>query len=82
MIINIKNRKDLITIDLSSKQIRYLKDVEKQGAIEFINLNNDDVEGYVYLFSEDKEMFLETLKEDIQSFLNMDIRLKDLEVLR
>ena len=82
MIINIKNNKDLITIDLRIKQIRYLNDIDKRGEIEFINLNNDDVSGYTYLFNNDKKLFLKTLKEDIKSFLDKNIKLKELEVLK
>jgi hypothetical protein len=82
MIINIKNNKDLITIDLSIKQIRYLKDIKRRGEIFFINLSNDDVKGYIYLFENDKRIFLKTLKEDIKSFLNKNIKLKELEVLK
>lgn len=80
--INIKNKKDLITLDLRIKQIRYLNDFKKRGLIEFINLSNDDVEGYTFLFNENKNLFLETLKEDIKSFINKDIQIKDLEVLK
>lgn len=82
MIVNIKNKKDLITLDLRIKQIRYLKDIDKRGIIEFINLSNDDIVGYEYLFKEDKKLFFNTLKEDLKSFLNIDIKIKDLEVLK
>ena len=80
-IINIKNKENLITIDLRLKQIRFLKNIEDRGIIEFINLNNDDVEGYTYLFNEDKPLFLKTLKEDIKSFININIKLKELEII-
>jgi len=82
MIINIKNKKDLITIDLRTKQIRYLKDVENKGLIEFISLSNDDVAGYNFLFKEDKNLFFNCIKEDIKSFLDIDININDLEVLK
>lgn len=68
MIIKIKNKTDLITLDLTTKQIRYLKDFEKQGEIFFIPLSNSDIEGYEYLFKEDKKVFLETLFEDICNY--------------
>lgn len=82
MIINIKNKLDLITLDLRIKQLRYLKDYEKEGQIYFINLNNDDIEGYYYLYNEDKKLFLKTIKEDLFNFENIRIKLKDLEVLK
>lgn len=82
MIINIKNKNDFITLDFNIKQIRYLKDFEKMGEIEFLNLSNDDIIGYKYLWENDKTLFLKTLKEDIKSFLNIDINLNKLEVLK
>ena len=82
MIINIENKKDLITLDLSNKQLRYLNNIKNLGSIEFMNLSNSDIEGYEYLFKEDKKLFLETLKEDIKSFLDKDIKIKDLEVIK
>lgn len=82
MIINIKNKNDFITLDFNIKQIRYLKDFEKMGEIEFLNLSNDDIIGYNYLWDNDKILFLKTLKEDIKSFLNIDINLNNLEVLK
>ena len=80
-IINIKNKENLITIDLRLKQIRFLKNIEDRGIIEFINLSDDDVEGYAYLFNEDNPLFLKTLKEDIKSFININIKLKELEII-
>jgi len=71
--INLKHEKDLITIDLRTKQIRYLTDIENRGLIEFLNLSNDDVYGYDYLFKEDKELFFNTLKSDLKVFLDKDI---------
>ena len=83
MIINIKNKKDLITIDLRTKQIRYLNDIENRGLIEFINLSSSDIEGYEYLYINSKKQgFLRTLKEDLKSFLNKDISLKDLRFVK
>jgi hypothetical protein len=82
MIINIKNKFDLITLDLSIKQIRYLEEIERQGEIFFINLSNDDIEGYEYLFKEDKNLFLETLKEDILNNIGIEINLNDLDILK
>ena len=80
MIINLINKKDLITLDLRIKQIRFLKDFEKRGNIEFINLSNTDIEAYEYLFKEDKNLFINTIKEDILSFLG--IELNDLRFLK
>jgi len=76
--INIKNQKDIITIDLRTKQIRYVKENKK---IEFIDLNNDDIIGYDYLFNNDKNIFLKTLISDIKDFLNKDININKLVVV-
>lgn len=78
MIINIKHKEDLITLDLRIKQIRYLRNPEKLGVISFINLSNDDVEGYEYLFNEDKPLFKKSLREDLFSFERIKVNLKDL----
>jgi penicillin-binding protein-related factor A (putative recombinase) len=84
---NIKNKGDLITLDISTKQIRYLKDIKKQGEILFLPLSNSDIEGYEYLFNQidyspdNLNLFKDTLKEDLKSFLNIDININNLEVL-
>jgi hypothetical protein len=78
-IINIKNKKDLITVDLRTKQIRYLINPDKHGAIKFINLSRDDVDGYSYLYANDKKLFLKTIKEDLMSFMGINVRLIDLK---
>jgi hypothetical protein len=77
--LNLINNKDLITLDLRTRQIRYLKDYEKRGEIFFIDLSSSDVEGYIYLIKEDYKLFLETLKEDIRSFLDIDLKISDLK---
>ena len=86
MIINIKEdrgvTKNLITLDLRTKQIRYLTDVTNQGDIMFLNISNDDVSAYEFLFKRDRRLFFKSLKEDLKGFLNIDIELKDLEVLK
>ena len=84
MIINIKNKKDLITIDLRTKQIRYLNNWKERGLIEFISLSNDDVNGYEWLFKSavEEEVFFNTLKEDIKNFLNIDVDINNFEVLK
>jgi len=81
MIINIKNKKDLITIDLNLKQIRYLKDFKQQGEIEFINLSNNEAETYEYLFKKNKRLLLKSLKDDLFLFLDKRILIKDLKII-
>ena len=81
-LINIKYKKDWITLDLRCRQIRYLKDIKKMGEILFLDISHDDVEGYEYLFNEDKPLFYKSLKEDLKSFLDLDINPKHCEVMK
>lgn len=81
-ILNIKNKDDLITVDLRLKQIRYLTKPEQHGNIEFMELSNDDVAGYDYLFRNDKKLFFSSLKEDMRNFLGKNIKTKDLKVIQ
>lgn len=62
-IINIldKENNPMITLDLRTKQIRVIRSNE----IFFITMSNDDVEGYKYLFINDKPIFYKCLIEDI-----------------
>ena len=81
-LINIRYRKDWITLDLRCRQIRYLKDIKKMGEILFLDISRDDVDGYEFLFKEDKPLFFKSLKEDLESFLNIKINVKDCEVMK
>jgi hypothetical protein len=80
MILNIKNKEDLITLDFRIKQIRYLKDIENQGEIIFIDMSQSDVEAYEYLFKEDRGLFFDSLIEDIKGFAGIDVDKKNLVV--
>lgn len=97
MIINIKNKKDLITLDLTLKQLRYLKNYFDRGALinpkmDFIPLSSADVEGYIYLYNQDvleqgtteqfKGNFLKTIAEHIYDETGKEIKLKDMEILK
>jgi len=82
MIINLKNKKDLVTVDISAKQIRYLKDIKNRGAISFIDLNNDGVSGYEYLYKNDKRLFKKSLQEDLWSSEGIKVNVKDLRFVK
>ena len=69
MIINVKNKKDTITVDIRCKQIRYLKG--STGPLQFHNLSRTDADSYEYLFGVDKTTFLEALAEDVSNYLNV-----------
>lgn len=80
MIINIKNKKDLITLDFRIMQIRYLKENKE---IVFIRLTENDILGYEYLFKQkDKTIFLSCLKDDLADRKGIFLNIKDLEVLK
>ena len=79
MLINLKHKADKITMDLRCKQVRYLKDVKEHGQILFMDLSNSDVEAYEYLYEEHKKTFFKCLKEDLFSFLCIDIDINKLE---
>lgn len=89
MLINIKHKKDLITIDFKIKQIRYLNDFKNRGLIDFLDLNKDDIEAYNYLFipyinkpnKKHLKVFFNCLKEDLKNFLNKDIDIKELKII-
>ena len=84
MIINIKNKKDLITLDFRLKEIRYLSNYEDKTRVIFdsIKLSNNDIEGFDYLFKNDKNLFFKTLKETLLNLSGIKIKIKDLEVLK
>ena len=79
MLINIKNKEDLITLDLTLKQIRYLKN---RVMLDFIPLNNDDIAGYKYLFDNDLNTFKKTIIHELHDFLRLNININDLEILK
>lgn len=81
-IINVQYKGDLITVDLRTRQIRYLHDILHHGKIEFISLSTDDVAGYEYLFEHDKKLFFKSLIEDVESNLGLKLELKYLKIKR
>jgi len=81
MVINIKHKKDLITLDLRCRQMRYLKDVADRGEIKFMDLSNGDVEGYEYLFKENLRVFKKCIREDLGSW-GIRTTIKNMEILK
>ena len=89
MIINIKNKEDLITLDFKLKQIRYLKKFNDKKEIIFININSSTTESLIYLYENpfsfqksNDENFLMTIRDLIKEELNLNINLNDLEILK
>ena len=78
MIINVRSGEDLVTVDLSVKQVRFVRG-EK---IEFFDLSSDDVAGYTYLYNANKDLFLKSLVEDVESNLGVKLKKKDLKFVK
>jgi hypothetical protein len=67
--INVYFKQGLATIDIRLQQLRLVKGkAEDLKPIAFINLGRDATECYVFLHNEDKELFYNSLKEDIYSY--------------
>ena len=49
MIVNIKNKEDLITLDFRIKQLRYLKDYKNKGELIFKDFNQATNDSLIYL---------------------------------
>ena len=82
MIVNIKNKEDLITLDFRIKQLRYLKDYKNKGELIFKDFNQATNDSLIYLFEKSsKENFLTTLKDFLNDELNIGVFIKDLKVL-
>lgn len=80
MLIKIIHKTDLITLDFSLKEIRYLKNTSPKDLI-FIPLSNNDIEGYRNLLEVDKRLFLSCLKDDLLKE-GIKVNLNDLEILK
>jgi hypothetical protein len=86
MIINIKNKNDLITLDFILKEIRYLrntkiKDMYKNVIWDSLKLSNDDISGYEYLFNFNRMLFLKTLIGELKYSMNLDINIYNLHII-
>lgn len=79
MIHNIKNKSYLITLDLRLNQIRV---INNNMLISFIDLSNNDVLGYDYLFNNSIKDFFRVLKDELRNNENISLKLNDFEVLK
>jgi hypothetical protein len=82
MIINIKHKSDLITLDFKLNQIRYLRNPEQHGQIRFIEMSQTDADAYLFLFDYNRKIFFKSLREDLFNFERIRTTLKYMEVLR
>jgi hypothetical protein len=65
MIINVQNGKDVITVDVRCRQIRYLKDIARKGNMLFYDMGQTTAECYEFLFNNKQQLFLSSLAEDV-----------------
>jgi len=75
--INIKYKKDLITIDLKLRQIRYLKNYKSRGKILFINIYND-LEGLEYL---NNKLIKKCVRDELLEIVNIKVNIKNMRRL-
>ena len=85
MIINIEhknkwNENELITIDFRLKQLRFVR--EKKD-IYSVNLSNDDLEGFIFLFNHDRNLFFKSVKDELEDFHSfiMDLDITKMKIL-
>jgi len=81
MIINVKNGKDIITLDFQLNQIRYCRNIAKHGRIEYLDFSELDLACYKILYDDDRPRFFSCLAEDMESYVNKRIDPTKLEVL-
>lgn len=81
MIINVKNGKDVITLDFRMCQIRYCRNIAKRGKIEFIDYSEFDLACYKVLYDDNRQSFFSALAEDMESYVNKKVDPAKLEVI-
>lgn len=82
MIINVQNKKDVITVDLRCKEIRYVHNIARRGRIQFYPMGHDETEAFEYLFNNNKHIFLEALTETAnQNFEKVRADFSNLKIL-
>lgn len=93
MIINIRHKNDLITLDFQINQIRYLKDnyktfhehtqqKDKDYKIKFIDITETDKQAYLFLFDYNRKFFFKSLRDDLFNLSGIKTQLKSFEIQR
>jgi len=70
MVINTKNGKDTITVDVRCNQIRYVK---SNSEILFYDISRDTSDAFEYLHKNHPNQFKESLAEDCGECLGIDV---------
>jgi len=81
MIINVKNGKDVITLDFQLSQIRYCRNIAKHGKIEYIEQDEFTMACYKILYEDNRESFLSSLADDMQGYIRKQIDPTQLQVI-
>ena len=81
MIINVKNGRDVITLDFSMNQIRYCHNIAKHGKIEFLEQSDTTMACYKILYDDNRESFLSSLAEDMEGYICKQIDPARLQVI-
>ena len=82
MIINVKNGRDIITLDFQLNQIRYCRDIARHGRIEFLDQSDTTMDCFKMLFAlEGRKSFFESLAEDVGNDVRKQIDPSSLKVI-
>ncbi len=81
MIINIKNKKDIITLDFRIRQLRYLMN-EEDRKIFFIHLSINEANCLRFLFREDRVSFFSFTKHMVKDSIGIEMNREDLKIMK
>ena len=82
MIINVKNGRDIITLDFQLNQIRYCRNIAEHGPIEFLNQSETIMSCYKILYAHPgRKSFFESLAEDMEHDVGIPIDPTKLKVI-
>lgn len=81
MLINIQNKKDVITVDIRCHQIRYLKNIAKRGPILYYSMSPTESECFEILYNQVPDKFLSTVTETLLDNLDVKIKVSDFKII-
>jgi hypothetical protein len=89
MLINVRYKKDLITVDIRTRQVRYVRDYFSGDSLKMVNqpigffdIGRDGADGYEYLYEHDKKLFFDSLIEDCETWFGKKIKRADLKIVK
>jgi len=81
MIVNVKNGKDVITLDFVLRQIRYCHDLAQHGEIEYLDQSQTTMDCFEYLYDGNRGSFLEAVAEDVGEAVRKQIDPAELQII-